>query len=135
METRAPGLSRVITMVLFSLSCVGLLLFLWLSVGGQIPLNTQGYRFSVAFPNASQLATQADVRIAGVKVGKVIDKRLDPNGNRTIATIQLQNQYAPIHKDAQAILRIKTILGETYVELTPGSPNKPALPDDGLLAR
>jgi virulence factor Mce-like protein len=122
-------------MVLFALSCVGLLLFLWLSFGGVIPLNTQGYRLRVAFPNASQLATQADVRIAGVSVGRVVDKTLDPTGNRTIATIEMQNQYSPIHTDAHAILRIKTILGETYVQLTPGSPNKPAIPDGGLLAR
>ena len=31
-------------MVLFALSCVGLLLFLWLSFGGTIPFNPQGYR-------------------------------------------------------------------------------------------
>ena len=82
-------------MVLFALSCVGLLLFLWLSFGGTIPFNPQGYRVRVSFPNADQLATQADVRIAGVSVGKVIDKSLDPKGNRTIATIQMDNQYAP----------------------------------------
>ena len=52
----------------------------------------------IAFPNAGQLATQADVRIAGVTVGKVVDKELDPKGNRTIATIQMNNQYAPIHR-------------------------------------
>ncbi len=76
-------------MVLFALSCVGLLLFLWLSFGGTIPFNPQGYRVRISFPNAGQLATQADVRIAGVSVGKVIDKSLDPQGNRTIATIEL----------------------------------------------
>jgi phospholipid/cholesterol/gamma-HCH transport system substrate-binding protein len=122
-------------MVLFALSCVGLLLFLWLSFGGTIPFNPQGYEFKVSFPNAGQLATQADVRIAGVTVGKVIDKQLDPQGNRTIATIQMSNKYAPVHQDAKAILRTKTILGETYVEITPGSPNAPKVPDGGLLPR
>ena len=122
-------------MVLFALSCFGLLLFLWLSFGGPIPFQAQGYRFRASFPNAQQLATQADVRIAGVSVGKVVAKSLDPQGNRTIATIQLANQYAPIRQGARAILRQKTIIGETYVELVPGPPNAPALPDDALLAR
>ncbi len=135
METSTPGLAKVLTMVLFALSCVGLLLFLWLSFGGQVPFNPRGYRIQVAFRDAQQLATQADVRIAGVSVGKVIDKELDPNGNRTLATIQLNNKYAPIHKDATAILRTKTLLGETYVELRPGSRNSPALADNGVLAR
>src|SRR5204862_450657 len=77
----------------------------------------------------------AAVRIAGVSVGKVIPKPLDPQGNRTIATIQLDNQYAPLRKDARAILRTKTIIGETYVEITPGSPSAPPIPDGGLLSR
>jgi virulence factor Mce-like protein len=135
METGTPSISKIVTMVLFALSCVGLLLFLWLSFGGTIPFNTQGYRFRISFPNAAQLATQADVRVAGVSVGRVIDKSLDPQGNRTIATIQMDTKYAPVHRNAQAILREKTILGETYVELTPGTPNAPVVPDGGLLAR
>ena len=56
MNTGAPKVSRIVTMVLFTLSCVGLLLFLWLSFGGSIPFNAQGYRFQVAFPNAYDLA-------------------------------------------------------------------------------
>jgi phospholipid/cholesterol/gamma-HCH transport system substrate-binding protein len=135
MQTSTPSLGKVITMVLFALSCVGLLLFLWISFGGTIPFNPQGYEFKVSFPNADQLATQADVRIAGVDVGKVISKSLDTDHNRTIATIELDDQYAPIHADAQAILRMKTILGETYVELTPGSSKAPAIPDGGMLPR
>ncbi len=135
MQTGSPSVTKIVSMVLFTLSCVGLLLFLWLSFGGTIPFNPQGYRFRVAFPNAAQLADQADVRIAGVSVGKVIGKSLDPQGNRTIATIQMQKAFAPIRRDARAILRQKTILGETYVELTPGTPNSPTLPDGGLLAR
>jgi phospholipid/cholesterol/gamma-HCH transport system substrate-binding protein len=134
MQTGTPPISRVITMVLFALSCVGLLLFLWLSFGGTIPLGAQGYRFNVAFPSAQDLATQADVRIAGVSVGKVVGTQLAPQGNRTEATIQLASQYAPIRRDTRAILRTKTILGETYVQLIPGPPTGPTVPDGGTLA-
>ncbi len=133
METGSPSIAKIFTMVLFALSCVGLLLFLWLSFGGTIPFNPQGYRVKVAFPDASQLADQADVRIAGVSVGKVIGKSLAPQGNRTVALIQMDNKFAPIHRDAHAILRQKTILGETYVQLTPGTPGTPYLRDGGTL--
>ncbi len=134
MQTGSPSIAKIATMVLFALSCIGLLLFLWLSFGGTIPFNPEGYRFEVPFPDASQLADQADVRIAGVSVGKVVAKQLDPRGNRTLVTVQMDKQFAPIHKDAQAILREKTILGETYVQLTPGTPKSPILPDGGQLA-
>jgi phospholipid/cholesterol/gamma-HCH transport system substrate-binding protein len=135
MQTGSPPISRVITMVLFALSCLGLLLFLWLSFGGTIPLAAQGYRINVSFPNAQDLATESDVRIAGVSVGKVVATRLDPQGNRTMATLQLDSQFAPIRDDTQAILRTKTILGETYVQLIPGAPRGPTVPDGGMLAR
>ncbi|HWF53456.1 MAG TPA: MlaD family protein [Solirubrobacteraceae bacterium] len=122
-------------MALFALSCIGLLIFLWVSFGGTLPFVARGYEFRVSFPFADQLGTQADVRIAGVSVGKVIGKSLDPDGNRTIATIQLDNQYAPIRANAHAILRTKTILGETYVALTPGTRSAPILRDGALLTR
>jgi virulence factor Mce-like protein len=122
-------------MALFALSCFGLLLFLWLSFGGSIPLKPEGYRVHVAFPEATQLGLEADVRIAGVSVGKVRGKELDPRGgNRTLATIELDNKYAPIRRDTRATLRQKTLLGETYVELTPGGPHSPNLKDGGRLA-
>jgi phospholipid/cholesterol/gamma-HCH transport system substrate-binding protein len=135
MDTGTPPITRVMTMVAFALSCVGLLLFLWLSFGGTIPLAVHGYRFEASFPSAQNLGAQADVRLAGVSVGKVVSKSLDPRGNRTIATIELDNRYAPIRVDARAILRQKTILGETYVELTPGSRGAKPLADGGMLAR
>jgi phospholipid/cholesterol/gamma-HCH transport system substrate-binding protein len=135
METSAPSFGKIASMVLFSLSCIGLLLFLWVEFGGTVPFNPQGYRFEVSFPYAQELATPADVRVAGVSVGKVITTTLDPQGNRTLATIQMDKQYSPIKKDTDAILRTKTILGETYVELSPGTPNSPPLPDGAILPR
>jgi phospholipid/cholesterol/gamma-HCH transport system substrate-binding protein len=120
-------------MVVFALSCFGLLLFLWLSFGGTLPFNPEGYRIKVAFQNAQELASPADVRIAGVNVGKVVGKASDPQGNRTIATLEIDARYAPLHEDATAILRTKTLLGETYVEITPGSSRARAIPDGGTL--
>jgi virulence factor Mce-like protein len=136
MSKQAPSLMKILTMVLFALSCFGLLLFLWLSFGGPIPLKPNGYRFEVAFPEATQLGLEADVRVAGVSIGKVRKKDLDPaHPNRTVATIEVDSKYAPIARDARAILRQKTLLGETYVELTPGHPRHAGtLPDGGFLA-
>ncbi len=134
METRAPSKWKVATMALFALSCVGLLLFLWLSFGGSLPLAAQGYRVNAVFQYADQLADQSDVRMSGVSIGKVVDTQLAPDGKGVEATMQISGQYAPIHADTRAILRTKTILGETYIELTPGSPNSPVLKDGSTLS-
>ncbi|MDX6640529.1 MAG: phospholipid/cholesterol/gamma-HCH transport system substrate-binding protein, partial [Solirubrobacteraceae bacterium] len=113
MQKQAPTVGRLLTMVLFALSCFGLLLFLWLAFGGPVPLKPKGYRFQVAFPEATQLAEQADVRMAGVSVGKVTHKdiALRTQSNRTVATIELDPEIAPLHVDARATLRQKTLLG------------------------
>src|SRR3954452_6086608 len=133
MQKTAPTFGRLAAMVVFALSCFGLLLFLWLSFGGTVPLKPKGYRFDVAFPEATQLGPEADVRIAGVTVGKVREKRRDPRSNRTLATIELQRRFAPIPADTKAILRQKTLLGETYVELAPGSPGARKLTEGARL--
>src|SRR4051812_22900536 len=135
MNKSAPTPGRVMTMVGFALSCFGLLLFLWLAFGGSIPLAPKGYRFHVKFPEATQLAREADVRISGVPVGKVKDVQPDQKAGLTDATIELQEKYAPIPRDARAILRQKTLLGETYVELTPGTRHNRTMgvPENGTL--
>jgi len=71
MQKQPPSLPRLIVIAVFTLSCFGLLTFLWLSFGGAVPLKPQGYEFHIRFPQATQLANQADVRISGVPIGKV----------------------------------------------------------------
>ncbi|MGI8559601.1 MAG: MlaD family protein [Solirubrobacteraceae bacterium] len=134
MQKQAPTLGRVGVLGIFALSCLGLLTFLWLSFGGAIPLEAKGYRFKAAFPQAIQLAVQADVRISGISVGKVAATAVDKADNRTTATIELNSRYAPLHTDARAILRQKTLLGETYVELAPGTPGSPTIKEGSWLA-
>lgn len=133
MTTTAPSKLRIAVMVAFAASCVGLLLFLWISFGGSVPLAPQAYRFSVEFNQAVQLGTQADVEIAGVDVGRVVSVGLDRNTGRTRAVIEIFPSYAPRPADTRAILRAKTLLGETYVELSFGNPHGPMLGDGATL--
>ncbi len=134
MQKQAPSVGRILTMVLFALSCFGLLLFLWVAFGGSTPLRAKGYRVVIPFKQAGQLAQEADVRISGVSVGKVKSIVANPHTGNSDVTIELQPKYAPVKRDSRVMLRAKTLLGETYVELTPGRPNTPAVPDGGRLA-
>ena len=134
MVKSAPSFGRIAAIVIFALSCFGLLLFLWVAFGGSVPLKPKGYRFETTFSEATQLADEADVRISGVPVGKVKDIQPDKNTGRTLVVIELQSRYAPLPSDARAILRQKTLLGETYVELTPGNRSAKPIPEGGELA-
>jgi phospholipid/cholesterol/gamma-HCH transport system substrate-binding protein len=129
MIKNAPSIGRLFAMVAFTLSVFGLLIFLWLAFGGPLPLKPEGYRFTANFPEAATLAEESDVRLAGVNVGKVKTKELDKGGARTKVTIELDSHYAPIPQDSRAILRQKTLLGETYVEIAPGNRSSGMLED------
>src|SRR6266550_2854555 len=133
MQKNAPSVPRILAMVIFALSCFGLLLFLWLSFGGAIPLKPKRYELKVNFPEATTLAQQADVRIAGVTVGKVSQKKLDKRDVATTVTLQIDPKYAPVAKNTRAILRQKTLLGETYVELSPGHRSTGTIHDGGTI--
>ena len=133
MNKNAPSIGGMAAIVGFALSVVLLLTFLWIAFGGSLPTAPEGYRFKAAFPDAALLVVEADVRMAGVNVGKVKGKELAPGGRRTIAEIEIDHRFAPITRDARVVLRQKSLLGETYVEIAPGSRDAPDLPDGGLL--
>jgi virulence factor Mce-like protein len=139
MQKQAPSLGRILVMVGFALSCFAILLYLWLTFGGSVPLRPKGYRVKVNFPEAVTLAQEADVRISGVNIGKVVSLKLaEQNGKvqpYTTATLEINPKYAPIPANTHAILRQKTLLGETYVELSPGDRSGPKVADNGILPK
>ena len=129
----APSFGRIFAMVAFTLSCFGILVFLWLNFGGSVPLQPKGYRVTVSFPEATQLVQEAEVRISGVRVGRVKKKEPNAQTGLTETELQIDARYAPIPKDTRAILRQKTLLGETYVELSPGTKSGGMAADGGGL--
>ena len=96
MQKQAPRPGKLALMAIFALSCFGILLFLWITFGGSTPLKPKKYEVSAAFPEATTLAQEADVRISGVKVGKVT--QLARNGDTTKATLQIEPRFAPTRK-------------------------------------
>ncbi len=133
MSKRAPSTAQLLVIVGFALSCFGILLFLWVTFGGPTPFRAKPYEVKIPFNEATQLAEQSDVRISGVNVGKVQSIALSPNRKQALATVDIDDQYAPVPESTRAILRTKTLLGETYIELTPGNGNGPQLADGGTL--
>ena len=108
-------------MVGFALSCFGLVLFLWLAFGGPVPLKPKGYRVSASFAEARSSPTRPTCGSPASRSARSRRSSRTPRPGRSLVTIELDAKYAPLPADAQAILRQKTLLGETYVELTPGT--------------
>ena len=122
---RAPSTTQLLVIAAFALSCFGILLFLWVTFGGSTPFRAKPYEIKIPFSEATQLAEQSDVRISGVNVGKVQSITLAPNGKLALAAVDIDDKYGPLPESTRAILRTKTLLGETYIELTPGDADGP----------
>lgn len=133
MSKRAPSTTQLLVIAGFALSCFGILLFLWVTFGGPTPFRAKPYEIKIPFDEATTLAEQSDVRISGVNVGKVQSIALAPNGKQALATVDIDDKYAPLPESTRALLRTKTLLGETYIELTPGSRDGPEMADGGTL--
>jgi virulence factor Mce-like protein len=131
-----PHPAQIGIMVAFALSCFGLLLFLWTAFGGPVPLRAQPYQVKTAFAQGTQLAGYADVRISGVTVGKVTTIVRD--GGKAKVTMKIDPKFAPLPKDTRATLRTKTLVGETFVNLSFGTrkdqiKNNAFIPDGGTI--
>lgn len=109
------------------------MIFVWTQFAGTIPFAPAGYRISAVFPETGQLVSGADVRISGVNVGKVTN--VQSRGTNSLVTMNLQQQYAPIPADTRAVLRLKTLIGEAYIQLSTGTGSGPKLPDGGTIPR
>ncbi|MCK9248869.1 MAG: MlaD family protein [Solirubrobacteraceae bacterium] len=126
-RTGLPG--RIVALGLFVASCLVVALLLLQAAGG-IDLEDR-YRVEVVVPTALQLADNADVRHAGVTVGKV--RGISSRGSTAVLGLALDRDHAPIHDDAVVRVRFKTLVGENYVELDPGTRGRPTIPDGGRL--
>jgi phospholipid/cholesterol/gamma-HCH transport system substrate-binding protein len=104
----------------FALLCVGALGFLAVNIGLRYPGET-GYHLSAVFKDASGVVAQDEVRISGVKVGSVLAVGPSSDGN-TLVAMELKQGYQ-VRGDVRAVIRPKSLLGTTFVELirTPAS--------------
>jgi phospholipid/cholesterol/gamma-HCH transport system substrate-binding protein len=69
------------------------------------------------------------VNIAGVKVGEVGDVSLEDG--RAVVTMQMQEEFSPIYRDASILLRPKTGLKDMYLALDPGTRQAGEVPEGG----
>jgi phospholipid/cholesterol/gamma-HCH transport system substrate-binding protein len=93
--------------------------FLWINSGGTVPLlSRSGYRVSFQVSDADNLVYYSDVRMAGVRVGKVVDVENTP-GHATI-TLELDARVVPLHEGATVRVGAKSLVEESYVALRDG---------------
>ena len=96
-------------------------------------LTPASYLLRIPTADASGIFAGSDVTIGGVNAGTVRSVSLAPNGDATI-TAAIDPSFAPVHTSATAQLRPKSLLGEMYVSLDPGTTG-PTLQSGATLSR
>jgi phospholipid/cholesterol/gamma-HCH transport system substrate-binding protein len=91
------------------------------------------YLLRIPTADASGIFPGSDVTIAGANAGTVREVTLARDGDAMI-TVALDPAFTPLHTDATAQLRPKSLLGEMYVALDPGT-SGPALASGATLPR
>jgi phospholipid/cholesterol/gamma-HCH transport system substrate-binding protein len=100
----------------FVVISLGLLLWLAQSIGALG--SKDGKRYQVTLDTAAGLVKDNAVKIAGVKVGTV--ERVEVDGTEAVLTL-LVDPEVELHADTVALVRAKSLLGEKYLQLEPGS--------------
>jgi phospholipid/cholesterol/gamma-HCH transport system substrate-binding protein len=92
-----------------------------------IPVGERGERLFVTarFPSVAGIDRKAPVRIAGVRIGKVEEVRLE--GAEGVLVMSLE-PHVQLHEGSRAQVVNMGILGDKYVEIVPGSVAAPLLP-------
>jgi len=92
------------------------------------------YPIKIHYNYISGLEKGAPVRFAGHEVGKVegVEILSNPNGANLEVSISVKKNIV-LHADSEAYIDTLGLMGEKYVELTPGSSNSPELTADDIL--
>jgi virulence factor Mce-like protein len=89
------------------------------------------YTVQAVFPSANNIRPGAPVRVAGVNVGKVTKVgHFEAGRQAALVTMSIDKKGLPLHRDARMKIRPRIFLeGNFFVDISPGSPDAPALHD------
>ena len=121
--------ARSTTVGVFLVSMAVIFGVLWVNFGGAMPGVTGGYSVTASLADTQNLVYDSEVRMAGVPVGKI--RGLERNAGSVDVKMELRGDAAPLHEGAKVVLRAKTLIEETYIEVTDGT--GPAIADGGQL--
>ena len=104
---------------------IGILCLAYLSIrlGRMEVLSSRGTILYAKFTNVGGLKEGASVEIAGVEIGRVKKIELDPKDYQAKVTMLIRSGIK-IQEDAIAAVKTKGLIGEKYVEITPGASDK-----------
>jgi phospholipid/cholesterol/gamma-HCH transport system substrate-binding protein len=125
-------MAQMIKVGVFATICLLILAVLVWKIEDINPFRKQGRHVGAVFPTVAGLDDKAAVRMAGVRIGRVDGIGLAADG-RSAQLRLLIEQPVPLTQGASARIANLGLLGDKYVEIVPGPPGAPRLPDNAVL--
>lgn len=116
---------------IFVVASLAALLVMVLIVAKQEGLFVEYAQYRAVFKNISGLKPGSEVRLAGVQVGTVKDTAVAADGRITVTFEVMEKYRNQIRADSRASIGYIGLLGDRSLDLTAGSPDKPAVPPKG----
>jgi phospholipid/cholesterol/gamma-HCH transport system substrate-binding protein len=93
------------------------------------------YLVRAVFDNANFVIPGEDVKVAGVKVGKIDSLDLTPQ-HKAVVVLRIDDAaFKPFRRDAHCQIRPQSLIGEQFVECSPTQPRSAGAPIPPPLAR
>jgi phospholipid/cholesterol/gamma-HCH transport system substrate-binding protein len=104
--------------LLVGIICLG---YLSIRLGKMEVFGSRGYDIQAVFINSGGLKNGSDIVIAGVGVGRVKTITLENYQAQVVMNLPWD---VKVQEDAIALIRTKGLIGEKYIEITPGGSDK-----------
>jgi phospholipid/cholesterol/gamma-HCH transport system substrate-binding protein len=104
--------------IIAGIICLG---YLSIKLGKMEVLGERGYEVYAVFSNVGGLKVGGSIEIAGVNVGRVKSIVLDDYQAHVVLNLP---KGLKIQEDAIASVRTKGLIGEKYIQITPGGSEK-----------
>lgn len=91
------------------------------------------YRIKTAFNYAEGVKKDSIVKLSGVEVGRVESIQFAYNPETKIELVLVIDPKAKLREDSMAFISTSGMIGDAYIGITPGSPEKPFLREGDLI--
>ena len=129
MDHRVPRIGLVLSLVCTALA---LLTFIVLNQAFEGPnpvsvIEGKPYQLEATFHDTEALPTKQPVLIRGVPVGKVTAVDYLSGTSKATVTFTVDDDFGAVNSDASVTIGERTLLGDPYLNLDPGTSGKPEL--------
>lgn len=90
------------------------------------------YELVARFPNVTGVSVGTDVRVSGLKVGRVVAQELDPATWQAVVRLAIDRRVT-LPADSAAAITSEGLLGGTFIALMPGGDSERLAPGDEIL--